>query len=216
MERFASSFFYVSLLLMALLHSTESVLGSKAPDFKLLGVDDHFYSLADFKTKKALLLVFMCNHCPYVIAIHERLSKLARDYADQGVAVVGINSNDPNYKEDDSFPNMQKTAKEWALPFPYLFDETQSVARAYDAVCTPDPYLYRIQDGEFSLFYRGRIDDSWKDESQIKEQSLRLAMDALLRGEATPANQISSMGCSIKWKELTAEALAKKKLQQKS
>lgn len=194
------------------MHSTASQLGSKAPPFSLPGVDGKTYSLESFKNARGLLVVFMCNHCPYVIAVHERLSKLARAYADRGFAVIGINSNDPNYNEADSFENMKKTAKEWGLPFPYVFDETQQVARAYDAVCTPDPYLYENKGGDFVLRYRGRIDDSWKDEAQVREQSMERAMDLLLEGKTIAEDQqVPSMGCSIKWKELTAEALAKKK-----
>lgn len=185
------------------MHSTKSELGSEAHPFSLKGVDGRVYGLDSFKDSKALLIVFMCNHCPYVIAVHERLSKYARDYAAKGVAVIGINSNDPNYKEADSFDNMIKTAKEWSLPFPYVFDETQKVARDYDAVCTPDPYLYQNVGGKFLLRYRGRLDDSWKDETLIKEQTLRMVTDQMLRGEPLNPDQIPSMGCSIKWKELT-------------
>ncbi len=194
---------------MSLEYSTASVLGSLAPAFSLRGVDEQVYSLDSFKDQKGLLIVFMCNHCPYVIAVHERLSALAREFAPLGIAVVGINSNDPLYREADSFENMKLTAKEWNLPFPYLFDETQGIAKAYDAVCTPDPYLYENQNGEFKLRYRGRIDDAWKDESQVKEQSLRQAMQALISGEVIHSDQIPSMGCSIKWKELTAQKLKK-------
>ncbi len=145
----------------------------------------------------------MCNHCPYVVAVHERLSRIARDYAARGIAMVGINSNDPAYKEADSFENMKRIASEWDLPFPYLFDESQSVARAYDAVCTPDPYLYEGTPEGFRLKYRGRIDDSWKDASAVKEHSLRMAMDSLLEGKPISGEMVPSMGCSIKWKELT-------------
>jgi peroxiredoxin len=196
---------------MALEYSTASVLGSVAPDFALRGVDDRMYSLESFKSGKGLLVVFMCNHCPYVIAVYERLNQLANEFSKKGIAVVGINSNDPLYKEADSFPNMKITSAEWKLPFPYLFDETQSVARAYDAVCTPDPYLYENVGGRFLLRYRGRIDDSWKDETKVRDQSLREAMLALLEGRAVGDDQIPSMGCSIKWKELTAAALERKR-----
>ncbi len=143
----------------------------------------------------------MCNHCPYVIAVHERLSALAREFAPRGIAVIGINSNDPAYRVEDSFENMVKTAKEWNLPFPYVFDETQDVARAYDAVCTPDPYLYERTPAGFRLRYRGRIDDSWKDSAMVKEQSLRLALESVARGDRPAVDQVPSMGCSIKWKK---------------
>jgi len=188
---------------MALVHSTDSVLDSPAPAFSLPGVDGLVYSLDSFNDRKGLLVVFMCNHCPYVVAVHERLSALAREFQPKGVAVIGINSNDPLYKDADSFENMVKTAKAWNLPFPYVFDETQAVARAYDAVCTPDPYLYENTPSGFRLRYRGRVDDSWQDPSKVKEQSLRLAMEAVASGAAPSPGQIPSMGCSIKWKELT-------------
>jgi peroxiredoxin len=191
---------------MALLHSTPSALDSKAHPFRLLGVDGKEYSLDSFKNEKGLLIVFMCNHCPYVIAVHERLSKLALEFKARGIAVIGINSNDPDYKEADSFPNMKKTAAEWKLAFPYVFDETQAVAHAYDAVCTPDPFLYENVNGLFLLKYRGRIDDSWKDESQVKVQDLKAAMELIAEGrgsQALPQDKwIPSMGCSIKWKGL--------------
>ena len=195
---------------MALVYSTSSELGSDAQPFSLVGVDGNTYTLDSFKDQKALLIVFMCNHCPYVIAVHERLNQIAKDYASQRVTVVGINSNDPNYRIEDSFENMKKTAAEWGLVFPYLFDESQLVAKSYDAVCTPDPYLYEMFDGEWKLRYRGRIDDSWKDASLVKEQSLRNAIDALLTDQPVSLNQVPSMGCSIKWKEHTADALAAK------
>jgi peroxiredoxin len=186
---------------MALAHSSASALDSAAPAFSLPGVDGKTYSLDSFQDRTGLLVVFMCNHCPYVIAVHERLSALAREFGPKGIAVIGINSNDPAHKEADSFENMVRTAKEWNLPFPYVFDETQSVARAYDAVCTPDPYLYGRTPSGFRLRYRGRVDDSWKDSSAVKEQSLRLAMEALVRGEKPAHEQVPSMGCSIKWKK---------------
>jgi len=190
---------------MALLYSTVSEWGSKAPEFSLPGVDGKTYSLESFRSNRALLVVFMCNHCPYVIAVQERLNRLAQEFAPQGLAVVGINSNDPAYRIEDSFENMKKTAKEWGLVFPYVFDESQTVARAYDAVCTPDPYLYENVNGDFRLRYRGRIDDSWKDPAQVKEESLKRAIEAVLSSQGLTAEllgeAVPSMGCSIKWKK---------------
>ncbi len=186
---------------MALLYSTHSDLGTFAHPFSLPGTDGQTYSLETFKDKKALLIIFMCNHCPYVIAVHERLSRLALEFANEGLAVIGINSNDPEYREADSFENMVRISKEWDLPFPYVFDESQQIAKDYDAVCTPDPYLYENVNGNFVLRYRGRIDDSWKDESLVKEQSLRIAILSLLEGKPEVEEQLPSMGCSIKWKK---------------
>ena len=188
---------------MALMHSSESTLGSLAPPFSLPGVDGKNYSLDSFSGRKGLLVVFMCNHCPYVIAVHERLSALAREFEPLGIAVIGINSNDPAYREVDSFENMIKIAAEWGLPFPYVFDESQETARAYDAVCTPDPYLYQRTPDGFRLAYRGRIDDSWKDEAQVKSRELAEAMLAVAEGRPAREEQIPSMGCSIKWKALS-------------
>ena len=188
---------------MALLHSTHTDFNSVAPAFQLPGVDGKSYSLESFQDRKLLLVIFMCNHCPYVVAVHSRLSQIFKDYSASGLGMIGISSNDPLYREADSFENMKKISKEWELPFPYVFDESQQVARAYDAVCTPDPYLYEKVGDEFRLRYRGRIDDNWKEEAQIKEKSLRLAIDAVLHGKPLSSDPIPSMGCSIKWKELT-------------
>ena len=194
---------------MALLYSTPSELGSVAPPFSLPGVDGKTYSLDSFKDQKALLIVFMCNHCPYVIAVQDRINDLAKQFGPKGVAVVGISSNDPNYKEADSFENMKRHSVQNDFVFPYLFDETQNVAKEYDAVCTPDPYLYeRVNAASetapvFKLRYRGRIDDSWKDPAQVKEQSLKNAIEKILKGQEVPREQIPSMGCSIKWKDQT-------------
>ena len=195
---------------MALEYSTPTKIASKAPAFSLPGVDGKTYTLESFANSKGLLVVFMCNHCPYVIAIHERLNQIAKDYAAQGIAVIGINSNDPLYRQDDNFENMIKTAKEWGLVFPYVFDESQQIARDYDAVCTPDPYLYRNVNGNFELHYHGRLDDQWKDESKVVEKSMRLAIDSLLADAKYEREAFPSMGCSIKWKELTAQKLAEK------
>ncbi len=150
--------------------------------------------------QKALLVIFMCNHCPYVIAVQDRINQIAKDYADQGVAVVGINSNDAENYPEDSYEKMKQRAKEKNYAFSYLYDETQEVAKAYGAVCTPDPYLYENQDGKFLLRYHGRIDDSWKDESAVTSKDLRKAIEAVLKDDKIEFEQKPSMGCSIKWK----------------
>ncbi len=186
---------------MALMHSPQTELGFLAPDFHLRGVDEKIYTLKSFTTYKALLVVFMCNHCPYVIAVQERLNALAKKFGPLGLGMIGINSNDPQYRSEDSFENMQIRAKELGYVFPYVIDETQDTARAYNAVCTPDPFLFVHQGaGQFALSYRGRIDDSWKDPSQIKEESLSLAIECALSGKPYGNPVVSSMGCSIKWK----------------
>ncbi len=188
---------------MALAYSQPGELGSQAPEFSLPGVDGKTYRLRDFHESgdvKALVVVFMCNHCPYVVATQGRINALAKEYASRGVRLVGINSNDFVKYPDDSFDAMKKRAKEQGYVFPYLRDETQEVAKAYGAVCTPDFFVYENAGGEFVLRYRGRLDDNWKDESAVKRRDLALALDEILSGRAPNPDQPSSMGCSIKWK----------------
>ena len=186
---------------MALTSSHALEPGALAPDFSLPGTDGKTYSLNDFRNARALVVIFMCNHCPYVVAVQERINELARRFKDQGVALVGINSNDAVRYPADSFEAMKVRATEQAYSFPYLYDETQSVARAYDAACTPDPYLYENQgDGKFALRYHGRIDDSWKDANQVQCEELAEAITQVLAGRPVRAPGIPSMGCNIKWK----------------
>ena len=185
---------------MALTYSKQDGLGKPAPDFALKGVDGKTYCLDDFKASKALVIVFMCNHCPYVIATQGRINALARKYGPQGVRVIGINSNDVTRYPDDSFGEMVKRAAEQAFVFPYLLDEDQTVAKAYDAACTPDPYVYERSENQFLLRYRGQIDDNWKDEKAATRHALAEALDAILAGKAVSTDQKPAMGCSIKWK----------------
>ena len=182
---------------MALLHSTMVPLGTAAIDFKLPGIDGVKYSLDTFVDSKVLVIIFMCNHCPYVKAVIQRLIDLQEDTLSQGVRLVGINCNDAQKYPDDSFESMQKVAMEWDMNFSYLFDESQTVAKKYDAVCTPDIYVYGK---EKKLLYRGRIDDSWENVEQVTQRDLKQAVDCILAGQEVPAKQVPSMGCSIKWK----------------
>ena len=182
---------------MALLHSTMTPLGSSAHDFSLPGVDGKEYSLDRFKEKRILVVVFLCNHCPYVKAVFSRLIDLQNETGGQGAQLVGINSNDAVRYPDDSFDNMKKIAQTKKIPFPYLFDATQETAKAYDAVCTPDIYLYGE---ERTLLYRGRIDDNWEHLEKVTKRDLREAVQAALIGKEVSGEQIPSMGCSIKWK----------------
>lgn len=183
---------------MGLAYSVMQPLGFKAPDFSLSGVDGKTYRLADFEAARALLIVFTCNHCPYAMAIEDRLITLHREFQGRGLATALINSNDAANYPEDSFPNMQRRAREKNYPFPYLYDEAQSVARAYAAACTPDPFLF---DAQGRLAYRGRIDDNWKDPDRVTRHDLRQALEAVLNGSAPGSNQMASMGCAIKWKE---------------
>jgi peroxiredoxin len=172
-------------------------IGTKASPFKLKGVDDKYYSLEDFSGKKVLCIIFSCNHCPYVKAVEDRINAIAKDYSGSSFALICINSNDEATHPEDSFVEMKKRAAEKEFSFPYLRDETQETAKAYDAVCTPDIYVY---DENRNLKYRGRIDDNWKDETKVTRQELRMAIDKLLAGKEIDFEQIPSMGCSVKYK----------------
>lgn len=172
-------------------------LGSTAPDFRLAATDGGSYALADVRGANGTLIAFICNHCPYVQAIRERLVRDARELQALGVGVAAISSNDATAYPDDSFDNMRRIAAEWALPFPYLYDESQAVARAYGAVCTPDFFGY---DADLKLRYRGRLDSSGKQASPDAERELFEAMRAIAQGRAAPAEQHPSIGCSLKWK----------------
>ena len=183
---------------MVAVNSTMLPLGTKAPDFRLADSSGKFVSLSDFKNSPALLVVFMCNHCPYVKHIRAGLAQLARDYLPRGVAMVGINSNDVANYPADSPGEMAREAKVAGYLFPYLYDETQDVAKAYRAACTPDFYLF---DRERRLVYRGQLDDSRpSNDVPVTGRDLRAALDAVLAGWPVPANQKPSIGCNIKWK----------------
>jgi peroxiredoxin len=182
---------------MALEFSEQVELGTPAPDFSLEATDGRRYTLDSFADDEALVVMFICNHCPYVKAVRERLVSLAEDYGERGVGFVAISSNDADRYPEDSFEKMAEVAEEYEFPFPYCYDESQDVARAYGAVCTPDFFVY---DEERRLAYRGRLDDNWKEPREVERRELREALDALLRGEAPDAEQHPSRGCSIKWK----------------
>jgi peroxiredoxin len=182
---------------MALLHSTMVPLGTSTIDFKLPGIDGVEYSLENFSESKVLVIIFMCNHCPYVKAVIQRLIDLQEEMLRQGVRLVGVNCNDAQKYPDDSFMNMQKVAMEWDMNFPYLFDESQTVASKYKAVCTPDIYVYGK---ERKLLYRGRIDNNWENAEQVTQRDLKQAIDCILADQEVPKKQTPSMGCSIKWK----------------
>ena len=183
---------------MALTLSTMLPLGSKAPDFNLPDTTGKSVSLDDFKATPALLVIFLCNHCPYVKHIRRELAALAKEYQAKGVAVVGISSNDIISHPDDSPEKMALEKAEVGYTFPYLYDESQQVALAYQAACTPDFYLF---DHRQSLVYRGQLDPSRPGNNiPVTAQDLRAALDALLSGAPIPALQKPSLGCNIKWK----------------
>ncbi|MFP4181094.1 MAG: thioredoxin family protein [Thiohalospira sp.] len=184
---------------MSLTPSTMLELGTPAPDFALPEpLTGETVRLTDFGDARGLLVVFMCNHCPYVKHLRDALIAWARDYAPRGIATVAISSNDADNYPDDAPGKMAEEARGFEYPFPYLFDEDQSVAKAYRAACTPDFFLF---DGERRLFYRGQFDRARPgNEEPVTGADLRAAADALLAGEPAPAEQIPSMGCNIKWK----------------
>lgn len=167
---------------MALTYSQTIPFGEKAKDFSLPGIDGKTYSLASFSDKKILVIVFMCNHCPYVQASWDRMIALQKEFGDRRVQFIGINSNDEKNYPEDSFEKMKEYAEKKGHNFPYLRDETQEVAKAYYATCTPDFFVY---DKNRELVYHGGIDDN---------------LESLLRGEKPSRDQNPSMGCSIKWK----------------
>lgn len=184
---------------MALTESTMISLGTVAPRFTLVDtVSDKSMSFSDVRGDRGTVVMFICNHCPYVIHINDELVRLAHDYGQQGIGFVAISSNDViNYPQDGP-EEMKRHAAEVAYPFPYLYDETQDVARAYDAACTPDLYLF---DAEDKLYYRGRLDASRPgNKTALTGEDLRSAMDALLSGSEAPSEQYPSAGCNIKWK----------------
>lgn len=184
---------------MARTPSTMVPLGTKAPSFRLPDpATDTNVTLEDFEPAPGLLVVFLCNHCPFVKHIREGLAAFARDYVAQGLAIVGINSNDVAAYPEDRPEKMVEEAKQAGWVFPYLFDETQEVARAYDAACTPDFFLF---DRERTLVYRGQFDASRPgNDVPVTGRDLRAACDALLAGKPIPTEQTPSIGCNIKWK----------------
>jgi len=172
-------------------------IGSPAPDFNLLGIDGKKYSLASFKDKRALIVIFSCNHCPYVQANEDRIKQIQKDYTDNGVEVIAINSNDDKGYPEDSFENMKKRAAEKKFNFLYLRDDDQSVAHAYDATHTPEIFLF---DNERKLAFHGKIDDNWQEPDKVQNPYLRNALDELLAGKEISVPETFTIGCTIKWK----------------
>ncbi|MBS0565366.1 MAG: thioredoxin family protein [Proteobacteria bacterium] len=172
--------------------------GLKAPDFALPGTDGRIWRLADVAGPRGTLIMFLCNHCPYVQAVLDRIIRDARDLAAAGIGVAAISANDPTGYPQDSFPEMQRLARERALPFPYLFDESQVVARAYGAVCTPDFFGYNAAQ---ELQYRGRLDASGRQAGPADaRRELYEAMVQVAETGHGPREQVASIGCSIKWR----------------
>ena len=179
--------------------STMLALGTKAPDFELPDVvTGRTVSVRDFDGRRALLVMFICRHCPYVRHVRSELARLGRDFADSELAIVAISSNDPTEYPEDAPESLAEEAREAAYAFPYLFDETQEVAKAYTAACTPDFFLF---DADRALVYRGQLDDSRpRNGLPVTGKDLRAAIEAVLSGEPVSDDQRASIGCSIKWR----------------
>lgn len=183
---------------MAETPSTMVPLGTPAPDFRLPDTDGKMVARDDFTEAPALLVTFICNHCPFVKHIRAGLAQFARDYQVRGLAIVAISSNDVASYPDDSPAKMAKEKRAAGYTFPYLYDETQRVAKAYRAACTPDFFLF---DRARRLVYRGQFDDSRPSNNRpVTGADLRAAVDALLAGKPVPSDQTPSIGCNIKWK----------------
>ncbi len=183
---------------MALTYSSMMELGEKAPDFKLLDtVSNEYLALQELKSDIATVIVFICNHCPYVHHVNSKLVDIANTYQNKGVQFIAISSNDIEKYPEDSPALMTKVAQKEGYSFPYLYDATQEVAKAYKAECTPDFYVF---DGELKCAYRGRFDETRPNMGAASGQDLISALDALLLGTPVSEDQKPSMGCGIKWK----------------
>ncbi|MEP1151360.1 MAG: thioredoxin family protein [Balneola sp.] len=184
---------------MAATLSTMLEIGTKAPDFNLPNIDGNMISLQELRPKVGVLIMFICNHCPYVKHLNEALVKFANDYREQGIKCIAISSNDVENYPQDSPELMKELSEKHQFPFPYLYDESQEVAKAYKAACTPDFFLF---DDELKLFYRGQFDDSRPGNNKpVTGRDMRNAADKLIEGESNIESQIPSMGCNIKWKQ---------------
>jgi peroxiredoxin len=172
-------------------------MGTAAPDFSLPGVDGKTHTPETLRGPKGLLIIFFCNHCPYAVAVQQRVLAIARDFMPRGMGMALISSNDVTTHPDDSFDKMKELAASLGLPCAYLYDETQEVAKAYRATCTPDPFLF---DADLQLHYHGRIDDGGRDASKATTHELRDAIEGMLSGAPAPEKQWNSLGCNIKWK----------------
>ena len=183
---------------MSLVTSKMIALGSQAPAFNLYDtVSGKNLSLTELKSDVATVILFICNHCPFVHHINEQLVKVAREYQAQGVQFIGISSNDVQYYPQDGPEMMQRVAQQLGYPFPYLYDATQEVAKSYQAECTPDLFVF---DGDLKLAYRGQFDDTRPRMGAATGKDLTQALDAIIAGQPAPTPQYPSMGCSIKWK----------------
>lgn len=180
-----------------LLESKSLPLGTDIIDFSLPDTDGKLHSPADYSDAKALVIIFMCNHCPYVKAVQERLIALQASFNNQDVQFIGINANDWNEYPADSPESMKQTIQDWGINFPYLYDESQETAKAYQAQCTPDIYVF---DQARKLAYHGRIDDNWQNPEEVTKEELKQALEDTVVGKKPADDQNPTIGCSIKWR----------------
>lgn len=184
---------------MALMYTPENPeIGAPCPDFELPAVEGKNYSLSSFSESKALVIAFICNHCPYVQAIEERFLNLAHSYDAKDAQFVAICSNDAERYPDDSFEALKTNWQEKEFRFPYLHDDSQAIAKKFGAICTPDFFIY---DENRKLAYRGRLDDSWKEPDKVTQEEMREAIDRIIQNQPPLEKQNPAMGCSIKWKD---------------
>lgn len=182
---------------MVLLESTKVQLGTEAHAFELPGIDGEKHSLEKLKGKKGTVIIFMCNHCPYVQAQWPRLVALQKKFLNDSISFIGINSNEADDYPEDSFEKMSEYAEKYGMNFAYLRDESQKVAKRYKAQCTPDIFVY---DKKLKLVYHGRIDDNWQEPEKVTTHDLKDALKKLVGGNPIDEDQHPAMGCSIKWK----------------
>lgn len=173
-------------------------IGSGLPDFKLKGTDEKYYSPSLYSDKKVLVIIFSCNHCPYVQAYEDRIIEIQSQFNDRGIQTIAINSNDELSYPEDSFENMKKRAETRGFNFPYLRDEDQSLAKSFDATHTPEIFVF---DENRKLAYHGKIDDNWNEPDKVKSAYLKDALNQILKGEKVSVPETFSIGCTIKWKK---------------
>jgi len=181
--------------------NTGVTVGDGAPTFNLKNIDGKKVSLDDYKDRNGVVVIFTCNHCPYAKAYEDRIIALDQKYKGEGWPVIAINPNDPKSYPSDSYPNMKKRAKEKGFTFPYLFDETQDIARSYGATRTPHVFILKKDGEDFKVAYIGAIDDNYKDESAVEEKYVENAIEALRSGKEVNPSLTKAIGCGIKWKK---------------
>ncbi|QKG79440.1 thioredoxin family protein [Tenuifilum thalassicum] len=192
---------FAATFMVAALFAQGLKIGDKAPDFRLKNVDGKMISLADYKDAKGFIVIFSCNHCPFVKAYEDRIIELHKKFEPKGFPVVAINSNDPNVVPEDSYEKMIERAKEKDFPFAYLFDEGQNVYPKYGATRTPHVFILSKNKGNLVVEYIGTIDDNYKDASAVKTKYVEDAVNALLAGKKPPVTETKAIGCSIKVKK---------------